>query len=1209
LSLFRAFYTLVLLIFTSIGILLFQDIILSKEGESVDNYTADVQKRLEIMINDIKAYHRSLQGTYLNETQANLFTEQKLYENKWPLLIAKDERLIFWSSQKDVFDYSFLSDIDDVGFLELSFGDYLVIETTDESLTFISLVPLSKNYAIDNEYLKDEINNDLLGFWIRDITGGERGEPVYYHEKELFKVITSENIRYYSSNDFHRTLIYFHLGCIFLLFLLLFLPDQFTLRFVLVFTLVLAIVRSIHLYFSVFSSHFEKARNIWDPRIYASSIWSPTLGDYFLNHLFFFLGIFVLLRYISDSRTFHLWRKNSYYSTFILLGLSALGHGFLFMLYRTALSVYYNSSISLDISKAVDVNMAMLMVYFIIVVAGFLLFFCNHLLLGYFQLFGNRKKNIVGLFILNVVALVLAFVVGGYTLTILIAINLAFLIISFQLRLYKSVSSLKFSTTFYFLLGIVSFSIIFATVVYQGEQKRTLSRLMRQASQLLVERDNLAEYSLDRIRTEIQADPFITNKFLNPFSNRKAVVDKIKKVYMSGYLSKYKVSVFLFDAQDNPLGEFGERDYEYFDQIRTRSNETTTPGLFLLDQRNLKYALFISFSRYGYPVGKMVLLLESKRIAPQTVYPDLLAATGEKLRFSREFEYAIFNENDILYSTSNFDEKLVVEFNYELSEPEIYDGKVIWGEANSSINRSVVIYGPTYEWVRFATNFSLAFLTVILLAVVVAMTNFLVYRLVGRPSSLSAKIQLALSFAFFIPLVALSFTLYSLVIDQSKQSIIEDYKTKIQGVSSSIFEQVKDFNGGIISREELNNRLSDYANAIQEDLNLFNKYGYLISSSQPEVFTNHLLPNYANPIALSSIYSSTQRKPVIVGERVGQLSFRSSYMPVIDDDGSILGFMSMPFFGYRVEKDLKIIEILSSILNSFTVIFLFTYGIIFLFSTLLTRPLQNLANTIRKTNFLQRNEPIPWAVRDEIGRLIFAYNEMIQKLERSKEELSAQEKEAAWREMAKQVAHEIKNPLTPMKLNLQYLLTKNKKDTTEDARQQKETLRTIIEQVDSLSDIATSFSAFAKMPLPNPSRFDLAKLLKRIADLYKDQKPKVVLQSTEELFTFGDEKLLGRIFQNIILNAIQASNSEGTIHVKLAQSGNENLLVTIKDQGKGIPEELQETIFQPNFTTKSTGSGIGLAIAKRGIEFAGGRIWFESQMNRGTTFFIELPRS
>jgi len=236
---------------------------------------------------------------------------------------------------------------------------------------------------------------------------------------------------------------------------------------------------------------------------------------------------------------------------------------------------------------------------------------------------------------------------------------------------------------------------------------------------------------------------------------------------------------------------------------------------------------------------------------------------------------------------------------------------------------------------------------------------------------------------------------------------------------------------------------------------------------------------------------------------------------------------------------------------------------------------------------------------------------MIDELDESAKKLARSEREMAWREMARQIAHEIKNPLTPMKLNVQQLL-KWWKDEVPDFNNRLETFTgNQIEYIDNLSSIATAFSNFARLPGAEPTEVDVLGQLKQSIELFSQTEGITIMLDSGNLskvVMMADKEHLNGIFSNLIKNAIQAIpiGKFGVIRITLSASFDKVLLV-FKDNGVGIPEELKSKLFTPNFTTKSSGMGLGLSIVKRYVETAGGTIWFESSSNRGTAFYIELP--
>jgi nitrogen fixation/metabolism regulation signal transduction histidine kinase len=235
---------------------------------------------------------------------------------------------------------------------------------------------------------------------------------------------------------------------------------------------------------------------------------------------------------------------------------------------------------------------------------------------------------------------------------------------------------------------------------------------------------------------------------------------------------------------------------------------------------------------------------------------------------------------------------------------------------------------------------------------------------------------------------------------------------------------------------------------------------------------------------------------------------------------------------------------------------------------------------------------------------------MIAALDVSAARLAQSERESAWREMAKQVAHEIKNPLTPLKLGLQ-LLEKSwrEKDARFDQKFERFS-KSFVEQIESLSQIASEFSAFAKMPDTRMQRFDVFEVINQAVTIFKQTENFTITYQVPELpfFVVADRDQLLRCFNNLLKNAIEATPADrvGLLEITY-QTDDKHIRIAVKDNGNGIPEGMREKIFEPNFTTKSSGTGLGLAFVKNSVENAGGKVWFETEIGKGTTFMLSLP--
>ena len=235
---------------------------------------------------------------------------------------------------------------------------------------------------------------------------------------------------------------------------------------------------------------------------------------------------------------------------------------------------------------------------------------------------------------------------------------------------------------------------------------------------------------------------------------------------------------------------------------------------------------------------------------------------------------------------------------------------------------------------------------------------------------------------------------------------------------------------------------------------------------------------------------------------------------------------------------------------------------------------------------------------------------MVDKLEANVKKLAKSERESAWREMARQIAHEIKNPLTPMKLNLQFMQRTLQKGDMEEVRQRfKDISAVLIEQIDHMASIASAFSDFAKLQEANNEWFDLSELVNGCAKLFHENVDAMVCDIEPNVSVYGDRDQVNRVIVNLLKNAEQSipEGREGHVLVRL-KTVLGKIILLVKDNGCGIPESIRDRISEPNFTTKSGGTGLGLAMSYKIIEAMGGSITFESVENEGTTFYVVLKQ-
>ncbi len=510
----------------------------------------------------------------------------------------------------------------------------------------------------------------------------------------------------------------------------------------------------------------------------------------------------------------------------------------------------------------------------------------------------------------------------------------------------------------------------------------------------------------------------------------------------------------------------------------------------------------------------------------------------------------------------------------------------------------------------FSYIFGLLILTVLLFTIVNLKLKILPNNLnfnLGETTSLKNKIQFSTSL-----LTLMSFVIIAIISVIFLRNNWVDYhdnrlKRKVRSVQRDSEEWLRHMNNSIDSIKTIVPRLA-VTHSI--DVNLFNLKGELINASQKDIYSRGILPPKMNANAFFEFKSSPYKDFYQIDEKISAEVYTTAFVPLKDQNGKRLAYISVPYYSKQGSIEDEISDFMGNLLNVYVFLLLLAGIISFSMANSITRPLTAIGEKLQEVKLGKPNTPLEWETKDEVGTLISEYNKMIKKLDDSANLLAKSEREGAWREMAKQVAHEIKNPLTPMKLSIQYLEHAFKSNPDNIAPLMKRVSNTLIEQIDNLAHIANEFSNFAKMPRANNEEFIVNDLVESVHDLFKEVKDTDVFLSLpkKDYTVFADRKQLMRVLNNLIKNAVEAIPEEidGVIKISLFERDAMSV-IKVSDNGIGIPEEMKNKVFVPNFTTKNSGTGLGLAISKNIIESVNGKIYYETEPNVGTDFFVELP--
>ena len=1190
---------------------------LSAENQKIDLLAADTLK-LQGLLNSETPVVNPLKGEtaiFLYEGRAN----------------ANNARQLYWNSNHVYIDPLELNLEEGVYFVNHRNGDFQLVRKDlalqGNPYTLIALVPIRWHYFMENKYLRTDFEGlEHLEdqYTISDAPGSLPVEVA--NGKPLFRILLKTGREFVEYDNITILLRLLAILC-----LLAFFHSvasewvrmySFTQGFIFLFTSVF-VLRLLTYRFHV-PFDFSKIP-LFDPGIYASNLIHPSLGDLLVNTAL----VYWLLRFYRSRRLF---RPTSSVVTFqpwlplvntLLLTISGI------LLAGIVTSLLEDAKISFDVSNFFSLSIFSLISFIILCLLVLIFYHLSEILL--LPLLRNKVKligQLPGILLAGAIVLFqlkdnnLFFLYAGITAWVMGYILLV------NLRRTEFLNGLSASP--FYIIWVMFFALSVASLVMVRFRQVEWLQREKMAERLVHQSDPFGENLLSIAATNFD-DKWLQNNF-HRFSlseqENKMLKDSLTRQNFSGYLNKFDTRILTFNTARQPLYNDDSTGCLDLDTLIERHAEPSdiealyTAGL---GNKTFSYAFRKTIESGENILGYVYVLITANRYKSEALYPELFNQVADPLTDpSFGYAYAVYKRGRLSEHFGNYlfssNPRKAQSDTVTISKHEISGFTELW--LKEGADKQVMIVRNNNSLREFLTLFAYLFCSFLFIsflfdrAALLFNTGFRKKQLISLfQIKIRSQLQFIIIFISIFSFLVISITTITLFISRFNQNNEERLARSIQVMANEINSRTAslesiELQGNPVSfgnkMQQVITEISEQHNA---DINYFSTGGNLLISTQPYIYNKRLLSEKMNADAFQHL---TKLKSIRFQhtETIGKFKYLSIYQPLTDAAGTTYAYLNIPYLNTQAELNQEISGFLAAILNLNAFIFLVAGIIAFYFTGRITDSFEMISRKMQQISLGKVNEAIQWNRNDELGLLITEYNKMVRKLEASASALAVTEREVAWREMARQVAHEIKNPLTPMKLSIQYLQEAIQRNDPRLPELYRKTNATLITQIDQLARIAGDFAQYAQISLAHPVELDLVSVIQQWARLYdfSDNCSIRLFLPEEPVRISADQGHLDRLFTNLLLNSIQACQTEDTAVVSIrVEKLEESIRLSFADQSGGIAPELTPRMFSPNFTTKSSGTGLGLAICKRIVEQGGGQIRFETEWGRGTTFIIDWP--
>ncbi len=1209
---------------------------LEKSARVLENYIRENQQNfLQLFGNDALF----MEATAQKSSEENLTLRQSLpyYTYFYKNIYQGKNVLLSWSTSKIVPPLEVVNSSEMSGFTLLANGYYAWFKQDYKQGRSIALLPVKWNYFISNTYLENDFaipqsktinNNFSIGFG-----KGSAGNVQLDNGKVLFHLV--EQLKTGEQSTGLLSLWFCVIGILSLMLFLHLLASQLADRFgpylglgVLAGSLAGARFFSYLQPFHAFWRQWE----LFDPSVYGSNLINSSLGDLLINVLLALWLILFFREQVFKQRIRLRHHGNSLRKwAFTICGSSALLLS-TFVGGSIIRSLVADAQISFDVLNFFSLNVYSVVGFFILTSLGIAYyFFCHTICYLIKDIFPG---NAIPLYLSSAIAglLILSFRIGKMENSFELYLLLWFLVFLYLITTQKLQLFASRFITSRIIFWVFFFSVSISAIMMNENSSKELRGRQHYAEMLALRSNPATEALLNSMLTDFRAD-FLAQNFYRFYDSTAAILfkDSIISNSFSGYKNRYDTRIYAFNNLEKPLNNrYGSSYNDLNTVLNSQARPTNIYGLFTYDESYDKYNYMIKktiVDTSAAVVGYVFIQILPKNSQNESPYPELFGKQSSQIMANyNDYAFAIYNDDKLIRSQNDYPFSTDIKPGFFAGKQFILLEKPEYNELwyNAGAGKAVVVAKPHQLRIESITLFSYLFGCFLLLTSLawllqaIFRSGFDTQKLKNY-FKLNIKEQIHGTIIFFsvVSFIVIGVATILFFVNRYESNnreklsntllIIENqFQRALQGMT--VADSLKPGSLPSLDSLKLSSVFSEISDIHGVELNLYNLEGDLKYSSLPLPYNKGIVSTKMNPLAYYHLYKAKEVQ-FFQKETIGNLDYLSSYRPLINDKGDTFAYLNIPYFTSQSKLRDEISNFLVTIINLNAFIFLIA-GIVALFITnKITNTFLLIGEKMKQVNLGKINEAISWNRNDEIGKLVAEYNKMVAKLDQSAANLARTEREGAWREMAKQVAHEIKNPLTPMKLSMQFLQKAIATDAPNIKALSVSVAHTLIEQIDHLSQMADEFSRFAQIEKAVMGRVDLQDVLLGLNHLF-DHSPNAVFDwqlLPDPVFVWADKTQLNRVFTNLIKNALQAVPEERLANIKITQELSEGKIIThVTDNGTGISEEASKKIFAPNFTTKSSGTGLGLAMSKRIIVQTMGDIYFTSD-EMGTIFTVELP--